>query len=45
MPTYPRKRRLWWSLTFYELGGVPRLQLAAGPPCETAFEVFDFKTL
>jgi hypothetical protein len=31
--------------SIYELGAVPRLHLAAGPPCETAFEVFDFKTL
>jgi len=31
--------------SIYELSAVPRLHLAAGPPCETAFEVFDFKTL
>lgn len=31
--------------SIYELGPVPRLHLAAGPPCETAFEIFDFKTL
>ena len=29
----------------YALGDVPRLHLAAGPPCETAFEIFEFKTL
>ena len=31
--------------SIYELGDVPRLHLAAGPPCETAFELFEFKTL
>jgi len=31
--------------SIYELGDTPRLHLAAGPPCETAFEIFDFKTL
>jgi len=31
--------------SIYELGATPRLHLAAGPPCETAFEVFDFTTL
>ena len=31
--------------SIYELSPVPRLHLAAGPPCETAFEIFDFKTL
>ena len=29
--------------SIYEFGVVPRLHLAAGPPCETSFEVFDFK--
>ena len=29
----------------YELGAVPRLHLAAGPPCETAFEIFEFRAL
>lgn len=28
--------------SIYELGDKPRLHLAAGPPCETTFEVFDF---
>ena len=28
--------------SIYELGVTPRLHLAAGPPCETAFEVFEF---
>lgn len=28
--------------SIYELGTIPRLHLAAGPPCETAFEVFEF---
>ena len=31
--------------SIYELGAIPRLHLAAGPPCETAFEIFEFKTL
>lgn len=31
--------------SIYELGVIPRLHLAAGPPCETEFEVFDFSTL
>ena len=31
--------------SIYELGSIPRLHLAAGPPCETAFELFEFKTL
>jgi len=30
--------------SIYELGDTPRLHLAAGPPCETEFKVFDFKT-
>ena len=30
--------------SIYELGGEPKLHLAAGPPCETEFEVFEFKT-
>ena len=36
-----------WVFAFsiiYEFGNVPRLHLAAGRPCETAFKVFDFKT-
>ena len=32
------------SASIYEFGATPRLHLAAGPPCETAFKVFDFKT-
>ena len=31
--------------SIYELGVIPRLHFAAGPPCETDFEIFDFKTL
>ena len=31
--------------SIYELGDVPRLHLAAGPPCETDYEVFEFSTL
>ena len=31
--------------SIYELGAVPRLHLASGPPCETDFELFEFKTL
>lgn len=31
--------------SIYEFGKAPRLHLAAGPPCETDFGVFDFKTL
>ena len=30
--------------SIYELGTPPRLHLAAGPPCETAFETFGFST-
>jgi len=30
--------------SIYELCDPPRLHLAAGPPCETEFKVFDFKT-
>ena len=30
--------------SIYELGAIPRLHLAAGPPCETEFEVFEFMT-
>lgn len=28
--------------SIYELGATPRLHLAAGPPCETDFETFEF---
>lgn len=28
--------------SIYELGAKPRLHLAAGPPCQTKFEVFEF---
>ena len=31
--------------SIYELGAQPRLHLAAGPPCETPFEIFDFTHL
>ena len=31
--------------SIYELGPVPRLHLAAGPPCETDYEAFEFSTL
>lgn len=31
--------------SIYELGDIPKLHLAAGPPCETEFLAFDFKTL
>jgi len=30
--------------SIYELSATARLHLAAGPPCETAFEIFDFKS-
>lgn len=30
--------------SIYEFSPVPRLYLAAGPPCETEFEVFEFTT-
>ena len=30
------------SSSIYELGAIPRLHLAAGPPCETEFEIFEF---
>ena len=30
--------------SIYEFSDVPRLHLAAGPPCETAFDVFEFIT-
>jgi len=30
--------------SIYELGSKPRLHFAAGPPCETAFEIFEFNT-
>lgn len=30
--------------SIYELGLIPRLYLASGPPCQTDFETFDFKT-
>ena len=29
----------------YELEVVPRLHLASGPPCETAFKIFEFNTI
>ena len=28
--------------SIYEFGDIPRLHLAAGPPCETEYELFDF---
>ena len=31
--------------SIYELGERPRLYLAAGPPCETKFEIFDFLSI
>lgn len=31
--------------SIYELGDLPRLHLAAGPPCETEFAIFDFKDI
>ena len=31
--------------SIYELGDMPRLHLAAGPHCETDYEVFEFSTL
>ena len=30
--------------SIYEFSDAPRLHLAAGPPCETDFELFEFKT-
>ena len=31
-----------FGCTIFELGGNPRLHLAPGPPCSTAFETFEF---